>query len=757
MFRMIRVPALVLLLGLVVAACGGDVEAEKRAYVASGDAYVADKKYAEAIIEYRKAIAQDERFGEARLKLARAYAQVGDVDRYRAESVRAADLLPKDVSAQLEAAKALLRSGQFPDAATRAEKVLVLDPKNTEAYIVRGNAKAGQRDFAAALEAFQEGLVAQPNKPELRVNAAFAQAAQGRAVEAEASFKQAIVVSPQSMPARLALVNYYWGTGRQKDAEAAVIEALKLDPKSVPANWALASIYAATNRQGEAEAPLLKAVESAGTPGAKLTLADYYVFVKRYSNALPILEELAKQPSVYAAATARRAGVEYQLGNRDKAHATIDEVIAREPKNASVHVVKGGWLLLEQKLDAALASAQTAVNADSESWSAYDLLGSVQAARRQPEEATKAFSDALRLNPRALNAQMALSDLNIASGKIDAGVQFAREAVQTDPSSGLARMMLVKALLAKNDAGAARSELQPLLAVAPQSAIVQALAGQVELKQGNRDAARQAFERAAAIDPTSIDALIGLLDVDGRSKRPDQAVARVRDYTKRVPDSPRAFYLAARAYAATGDLENAKSSARKAIELDPAYFQAYNLLGQLYVRERKLDDARQEYERVVQRRPKDVAAYTMIAMIYQVQQNAAEARKTYEKILSLDPRAPVASNNLAYMHAEEGANLDVALNLAQTAKAALPDEPDVSDTLGWVYVKRNLPKIAIVHLEESVHKDPANPVYQYHLGLAYLNAGDKGKARTALEQALKLQPNFDGASAARKALATIQG
>jgi Flp pilus assembly protein TadD len=104
------------------------------------------------------------------------------------------------------------------------------------------------------------------------------------------------------------------------------------------------------------------------------------------------------------------------------------------------------------------------------------------------------------------------------------------------------------------------------------------------------------------------------------------------------------------------------------------------------------------------------------------------------------------------MDAEEGTNLDVALNRAQTAKAALPDDPDVNDTLGWVYVKRGLPALAVAPLEQAIQKKPTEPTYHYHLGLAYLKAGDKDRARPALERALRLSSSFQGAADAKRTL-----
>jgi predicted Zn-dependent protease len=97
----------------------------------------------------------------------------------------------------------------------------------------------------------------------------------------------------------------------------------------------------------------------------------------------------------------------------------------------------------------------------------------------------------------------------------------------------------------------------------------------------------------------------------------------------------------------------------------------------------------------------------------------------------------------------------VAVDLALTARARLPEQPAVSDTLGWVYYKKDRPQQAIPALRDSVAKEPQNPVYQFHLGLAYAKAGEKPKAREALEDALKLKKDFAGADEARRVLSQL--
>ena len=116
--------------------------------------------------------------------------------------------------------------------------------------------------------------------------------------------------------------------------------------------------------------------------------------------------------------------------------------------------------------------------------------------------------------------------------------------------------------------------------------------------------------------------------------------------------------------------------------------------------------------------------------------------------------APAAANNLAFIYAELGTNLDVALQLATSAKQQLPDDPSVDDTLGWIYYKKDLPSLAVKPLEEARKKLPDNAELLYHLGLTYAKLGDKPKALDALSRALKINPKIGG-DEARQVLASV--
>jgi tetratricopeptide (TPR) repeat protein len=301
----------------------------------------------------------------------------------------------------------------------------------------------------------------------------------------------------------------------------------------------------------------------------------------------------------------------------------------------------------------------------------------------------------------------------------------------------------------------AESLLKELREAAPKSAVVHAQLGLLYGLQKNRTAAAAEFETALALDPLQLDAVAGQVALDLAQKDASSARRRVDALVQRAPENAGALTLAARTYIRTANVAAAEPLLVKAIAVDPTALAAYGLLGQIYVSERRLDDARQQFEKLAARHSRPVPALTMVGMIQQMQGRNDDARRTFERVLQLDSTAAVAANNLAWIYSESGGNLDVALQLAQTAKTSLPDQPEVDDTLGWIYYRKDLLSLAVTTLKRSVDRDPKNPLAQYHLGLAYYKTGDRVRAKQALEAALRLKSDFDGAAEATRLIATL--
>jgi tetratricopeptide (TPR) repeat protein len=213
--------------------------------------------------------------------------------------------------------------------------------------------------------------------------------------------------------------------------------------------------------------------------------------------------------------------------------------------------------------------------------------------------------------------------------------------------------------------------------------------------------------------------------------------------------------LAARTYMAIGDDKSAEDVLRRALKVDSRLTQAYGALAQIYMRQRRLDSAEAEFTALAELDPTPVGALTMVGTLQQMRGDTKSARAQYKRVLDLDANASVAANNLAWIYATEGGDLDAALDLARSAKRGLPDAADVGDTVGFIYYKKGLHDLAINAFEESIAKDGNNPTYHFHLGLASAKAGYAPQARQHLSMALKLNPAFDGAAEAKRVLGSL--
>jgi tetratricopeptide (TPR) repeat protein len=747
--------ALLALLLCGAAGCSRDPEGAKRAYMESGDRYFQQKKYREAIVEYRNVLRLDARSGEARKQLAAAYVQIGDPVNAVREQIRAADLLPNDLKAQVEAGSMLLLVGRFEDAKARAKQALSIDPKDVSAQILLGNAYAGMKEFDAAITEIEEALKLDRERTTTYANLGALQLIHGDRKAAEETFRQAVERHPESIPARLALASFHWATGNTKEAESLIRAAVEAEPRDLRTNRAMANILIASKRTAEAEPFLRAAADADPSPAAKIALADYYIVAGKTENASSLLQSMKVESAWATMVKLRLANIEYRAGRSENAERLADEILAVDKTDVNTLLLKANLLTARGQLDEADKVVELAVNSNPRSARAHYALGKLNVMRRRPEEAKKSFAEALTVNPRAAEAQIELARLHLAEGSAEKSLEFANQAVKNSPTNAEAYFTQVRALIARRELDQAEPILQRLAATFPKSAAVYAQLGIVRAMRKDYAGAAQQFDKALSLDANQLEATAGLVGLDMAAGRKELARSRTAARVARAPHDSSVLLFAGRTYAALGDNQRAEAAFKKALEVDGLNLGAYEGLGRLYVRTGRLAEAQQEFETLASKQSRPTATLTMVGMIQQSRNMPDDARATYERVLQQDPTAAVAANNLAWLYLESGANLDLALQLAQTAKAAMPKHAEVSDTLGWIYYHKGMLAPAIRELEEAVQRDATQPLYQYHLGVAYARHGNQNGARRALEAALRLKSDFDGAAEARRILSTL--
>jgi tetratricopeptide (TPR) repeat protein len=728
--------------------------------LAKGDEFLAKQMLADAIVQYRMAVQADPRRGDLHGRLADAYLRNRDGSAALREAVVAADLLSSDVVAQVRAGNLLLMSGQFEDAKDRARKALASDPKNVQAIVLMANAMAGLKDLEGALAEFDEAIALRPEGDDLYASAGLVQFARGDRKAAEAMFRTAIEVAPKSVQARLSLAGFMWADKRLPEAEALLKEAVALDPKNLSANLAFGRFLTANRRGAEAE-PYFKAIaETTGTHQAQMALADFYLGQRRQDEAASILEALAANRETFEPATVRLAAIEVNRTNASGAARLIDSILDRSPDFMPARVFDIRLRFASQKYDDVLALGAKIAKDDPNSRSAAEahyLMGRVEATRNRYDDAQSHYEEALKLLGQSPGIALALADLHYRQGQSDKVEMYARQVLVAEPTNPVARTLVVRARLARNDDSGAAAEIASLERDYPNSVAVMNLVAARHLAAGRLEAARAMYSKVAAESPDDLEALGGLSAIDLRTKRFTDAAERIERALGRMPHSSELLVIGAVTLERLGNAPRAEELLKEAIEKEPSRLQPYSLLAELYTRQNRLPDARDQFRDVVRRNPRSIGANTMLGMVLHLQGDLKAAEEQYVRTLAIDPEAAVAANNLAWILVESNRNLDQAMQLAQTAIRKRPEDPHVNDTMGWIYYRKSMFPAAIRHLETSVARDPANPAAQYHLGMALYQSGELDRAKKALQRALAPNTAFGGMDEAKKTLTGLEG
>jgi len=364
--------------------------------------------------------------------------------------------------------------------------------------------------------------------------------------------------------------------------------------------------------------------------------------------------------------------------------------------------------------------------------------------------------NALKLQPDFKAANHTLAELHLGLGELAEAKALAEKLVEQNAEDAGERLLLGNVYLRQKEPAKAREQFLAAREIVPGSTELAIKLAQTYADEKKFPQAEQELEGILTQQPHFLPALESLSNIWTAQHQLPKAVVRVEQYTKQAPNDPGAHLLLGKLYRQENKLDAARTEFARAIELDPKQSQASVQLGSIYQAEGKLDSAVQQFEKVLAQEPKNAFLQTLTADLYAKQKNWEMAGKHYEQALAIEPNFVPALNNLAFMYATRGTNLDVAISLAQKAKQLQPVSPVPTDTLAWVQYKKGLHALAVPLLEECVANDPGSSGYQYHLGAALFANGQKQKAKAHLEAALRLELGEEDAQDARRLLAALR-
>ena len=180
----------------------------------------------------------------------------------------------------------------------------------------------------------------------------------------------------------------------------------------------------------------------------------------------------------------------------------------------------------------------------------------------------------------------------------------------------------------------------------------------------------------------------------------------------------------------------------EAIKLDDdnpgyRYFESWT-----YSHARRWDEAIQKLEQLMKDFPdeKEVIMLSQFSLsnIYVQKGELPKGEEILEKILEINPDNVQANNDLGYLWADQGKNLEKSEKMIRKALAAEPENGAYLDSLGWVLFKLGKVEESIEPLEQATKMNMGSDTTVWdHLGDAYLKLMRTEKAIEAWQTALQ--------------------
>jgi tetratricopeptide (TPR) repeat protein len=351
-------------------------------------------------------------------------------------------------------------------------------------------------------------------------------------------------------------------------------------------------------------------------------------------------------------------------------------------------------------------------------------------------EAAKAYNEILNVDPANAGARAGLQRVALLAKDVPSAIALAQQRIKEAPRNPEGWSALAQAQVLGGDLAAARKTLDHALQASPNDYALLLNAAAASAQAWDWKQAEALCRRAMQVAPKEANARLLLAAIFLAQGQRERAAGELETLVAQQPDNPAGHEALGRVRLAQARQAEALAAFQQAQALRPSWPLPYIDAGIASIQLASYDQALQQFEKALKLAPESLTAQFGVAQSDELRGNVGRAVQSYEKLLAANPDVQPALNNLAYHYAEQGVNLERALELARRAQALDPTDKHIYDTLGWICHQLGKREEAINHLQKAAWLTPESGVVQYHLGKALLAAGRREEAATAFRAAL---------------------
>jgi tetratricopeptide (TPR) repeat protein len=679
---------------------------------------------------FHHALRSDPRFAPARDALGLLHWGRGDRAGAEAAFREAAETGPPYSPHRERLTRFLLMNGKPEEALGLASGATARTPDHLPSWIVRAECASATRDLAGAEAHLKEALRRDPAHP-----------------------------AALSASARLALAR-----GDPAGAVATLERLRALHPGLPQAGYelALASLAAGdTNRA----VSLLDEVIQAAPALREAALARAELGLRRGdpAAAAEVLEPLLRDQPDLPAARALLAAARWRQGRSDEALALCLEIERAMPASPQAPFLHGVILAGRGSIGEARASLERALTLAPGDHAIVEQIVELELAARRPDSARRLLEAELARMPPRLEPALLLARVHALSGDTEAADTVLSAAAQRHADSAVAHYALALLRRTTKGGGNALAPARRALELQPRSVAAALLVAELEEARGDSSAARAAYGTVLALrpdEPAALTALPRLLlaspaDLEraltlaerARGLRPDapeaagvlgtvlnrrgdtaRALPLLRQATAGLPHDAALHAELARALLLRGDEAAAQSAYQRTLELGSQPERDREARDVLAVLALPADAAPPAAEPLLTRRlaagKDDPATRIRLASILLRRGETTPALQQAEAALALTPAHPVAALLAARISAERG-QAARAIGILKAARENAPGDATLSRALGRVVLDHGTDHPWALHLlQEASRRNPGDDDGEFDLSRA-LYANDR--------------------------------
>ena len=602
-----------------------------------------------AVVDLKNVVRENPDNAAARYLLGRVYVDGGNPQGAIKELSRARDLGQSEPALNLALTRAMLMSGKFDDAAT--EIAIYGDTTQPAWAVLRGMLDLGQQRLDDARATFKRVLENAPDNVEARRGLMRAELAAGNADLAREEVERLLESSQDDIELWLIKGELDIHDGNREAARESFEKALALAPRNPLALLGVSRVLIDLGELDGASNYLDQIGDATSDPRVSFLRARISETRGDTASALQHLRQVLQLAPMHRQTLVMAAKLHFGRGEYTRAQDYVSRILEVDPQNAAARRMAGAIQLASGRME----GLDEVSNIVGDGTGAKDpgmlaLLGTAYLKHGRYGESEASLERAAELAPDSLSIRTQLALSRLSAGNHEQAITELKAIQAEDPSFQQADIMLALVHLSAGDHEAAQGAARALVEKDAENALPFNVLGYTLEVSGDREQAREYYEKAVSVDEAFHPARINLARLAVQDK----------------------------------DIEAGRRHFQGVLDREANHQFALLGLAALALQEDNLDEAERLWTVARDNNPDAVAPRLLLAKHYRVRNNQVLAENAIKEAYALAPFALQVQREYAEIMML-GGHFEEALKAAENLSERLPNSLIGLETLARVY------------------------------------------------------------------------